>query len=328
MNENAQPADAAVATPAAPTSSPQDNTGIPAPAPAPMPTPAPSAAPFRAGLVAIVGRTNAGKSTLLNRLVGQKVSIVTPKPQTTRHAVHGIVHRPGVQIVFVDTPGFFRTRRSALVDSLHQRAMEALQDVDVVVYLADPTREPGPEDAMVADALANWRGPRILCLGKADLPRPHRAAWRPGSDSYRHVLDVSGATGIGTDDLLHAIGTLLPESEPLYPPEDVTNATRDFRIAEVIREQVYIQAGDEVPYRTVVSIDRVEVMPATAKSPERLGVDATVFASAEKYQRMLIGRGGARVKQLREFSRRELQRVLGRKVALSLDIKVDPKIED
>ena len=323
MNENTQPPDAA-ATPAAPTSQPKEDPGIPTP----TLTPPVPAAPFRAGLVAIVGRTNAGKSTLLNRLVGQKVSIVTPKPQTTRHAVHGIVHRPGVQIVFVDTPGFFRTRRSALVDSLHQRAMEALQDVDVVVYLADPTREPGPEDAMVAEALANWRGPRILCLGKADLPRPHRAAWRPGSDSYRHVLDVSGATGIGTDDLLHAIGTLLPESEPLYPPEDVTNATRDFRIAEVIREQVYIQAGDEVPYRTVVSIDRVEVMPATTKSPERLGVDATVFASAETYQRMLIGRGGARVKQLREFSRRELQRVLGRKVALSLDIKVDPKIED
>jgi len=302
---------------------PSGTSASPAGTVSPRPT-----GPFRAGLVALVGRTNAGKSTLLNRLVGQKVSIVTPKPQTTRHAVHGIVNRPGAQLVFVDTPGFFRTHRSALVDSLHQRAIEALTDVDVVVHLADPTREPGPEDGMVAEALARCRSPRILCLGKADLPRPYRAAWKTRASTYQHVLDVSGSTGIGNDDLVLAIESLLPESEPLYPPEDVTNATRDFRIAEVIREQVYLQAGDEVPYRTTVSIDRVEIMPATDKSPERLGVDATVFASHDKYQRMLIGRGGARVKQLREFSRRELQRVLGRKVALSLDIKVDGKIEE
>lgn len=288
----------------------------------------PEASTLRAGLVALVGRTNAGKSTLLNQLVGQKVSIVTPKPQTTRHPVHGVVHLTGAQVVFVDTPGFFQTRRSRLVDTLHERAREALSDVDVVVHLADATRPPGPEDEMVMEALAGVGRPRVLALGKCDIPRPYRNAWRPHAGLYQHVLDVSGATGEGTAELLESLASMLPVSEPLYPAEDLTNATREFRIAEVIREQVYLQAGDEVPYRTMVVVDKVEIMPATATTPERLGIDATILASEDRYQRMLIGRGGARVKQLREFSRRELQRVLGRKVALSLDIRVDGKLEE
>ena len=292
------------------------------------PSELPETPAFRAGLVALVGRTNAGKSTLLNRLVGQKVSIVTPKPQTTRHPVHGVVNLPGAQVVFVDTPGFFQTHRSRLVDTLHERAREALSDVDVVVHLADATRPPGPEDEMVMEALEGVGRPRVLALGKCDVPRPFRDAWRPHGGLYQRVLDVSGATGEGTEELVRLLAAMLPVSEPLYPVEEVTNATRDFRIAEAIREQVYQQAGDEVPYRTMVVVDRVEVMPATATSPERLGIDATILASQDRYQRMLIGRGGARVKQLREFSRRELQRVLGRKVALSLDIRVDGKLEE
>ena len=292
------------------------------------PSELPETPAFRAGLVALVGRTNAGKSTLSNRLVGQKVSIVTPKPQTTRHPVHGVVNLPGAQVVFVDTPGFFQTHRSRLVDTLHERAREALSDVDVVVHLADATRPPGPEDEMVMEALEGVGRPRVLALGKCDVPRPFRDAWRPHGGLYQRVLDVSGATGEGTEELVRLLAAMLPVSEPLYPVEEVTNATRDFRIAEAIREQVYQQAGDEVPYRTMVVVDRVEVMPATATSPERLGIDATILASQDRYQRMLIGRGGARVKQLREFSRRELQRVLGRKVALSLDIRVDGKLEE
>lgn len=307
-----------------------ENTPPTPPAPAATSTTSPTSAGFRAGLVAIVGRTNAGKSTLLNRLVGHKVSIVTPKPQTTRHAVHGIVHRPEGQVVFVDTPGFFRTRRTRLVDELHQCAREAMEAVDVIVHLVDPTRDPGPEDELVTTALAGTTQPRILCLGKSDAQRPHRALWLRRAEGYRRVIDVSGATGAGTHDLIAALLALLPEAEPLYPAEDTTNANREFRIGEVIREQVYLQAGDEVPYRTVVSVDKIETMPAADGKPERLGIDATVFASDDRYQRMLIGRGGSRVKQLREFSRRELQRLLGCKVALSLDIRVskDPSLLD
>lgn len=292
-------------------------------------TPATPKPPYRAGLVALVGRTNAGKSTLLNALVGSKVSIVTPKPQTTRDAIHGIVHRPHGQIVFVDTPGFFHTRKSRLVSELHERTREALTDVDVVVHLVDPTRAPGPEDALVATALAEIGKPRLLCLGKADAPeRPHRRHWREQGAAYTAVLEVSGLTRAGLPELVERLIQLLPESEPLYPETDRTNASRDFQIAEIIREQVYLQASDELPYRTRVSVDKVETMPATETHPERLGIDATVFASDDRYQRMLIGRGGQRVKQMREFARRQLQRVLGTKVALSLDVRVDRALED
>jgi GTP-binding protein Era len=291
--------------------------------------PAAQAAPvtppgFRAGMAVLVGRTNAGKSTLLNALVGRKVSIVTPKPQTTRDTIHGIVHHPKGQVVFVDTPGFFHTRGTRMVQELHDRTREALADVDVVLHLVDPTREPGPEDALVAEALKAVKSPRILCIGKSDAhERPHRRHWMGQAMAYQAVVDVSGATGSGLAALIEKLILLVPEGEPLYPPSDTTNSTRDFQISEIIREQVYLQASDEVPYRTKVSVDKVEVMPATRDRPERLGIDATVFAGDERYQRMLIGKGGARVKQIREFSRRELQRVLGQKVALSLDIHVD-----
>ena len=151
------------------------------------PEPSPATPPgFRVGLVAIVGRTNAGKSTLLNRLVGRKISIVTPKPQTTRETLHGVVNRPEGQIVFVDTPGFFQTHASALVDQLHSRAREAAQDLDVLVHLVDPTRAPGPEDAMVSDLVKSVRAPRLLCLGKSDAEiRPHAAYWRAQAANQR-----------------------------------------------------------------------------------------------------------------------------------------------
>ncbi len=301
---------------------------IPAAAPAPTIAPAPVTPPgFRAGLAALVGRTNAGKSTLLNAIIGRKVSIVTPKPQTTRDAIHGIVHHPKGQVVFVDTPGFFHTRGSRLVEELHARTREALSDVDVILHLVDPSREPGPEDALVADAIQDLKTPKILCIGKADLrERPHRRCWIGNCDHYHSVIDVSGATGSGIAALVEKLIQLVPEGEPLYPPSDTTNTTRDFQIAEIIREQVYLQASDEVPYRTTVSIDKVEIMPAADGKPERLGIDATIFAGDERYQRMLIGRAGARVKQIREFSRRELQRVLGQKVALSIDILIDSSL--
>jgi len=294
----------------------------------PIPTPPAEVPPgFRTGLAALVGRTNAGKSTLLNALIGRKISIVTPKPQTTRDAIHGIIHHPRGQIVFVDTPGFFHTRGARLVEQLHERTRDALSDIDVVLHLVDPSRAPGPEDTLVANALAEVPKPRILCLGKADLrERPHRSHWLAHAAAYQQVLDVSGTTGKGLPELVSLIIDLLPEAPPLYPPSDTTNSTRDFQIAEVIREQVYLQAEDEVPYRSSVNIDRVEIMPAAGTQPERLGIDATVFVSDERYQRMLIGRGAKRVKQIREFSRREIQRLLGRKVALSIDIHVDPSL--
>ncbi len=282
---------------------------------------------FRAGIVAIIGRTNAGKSTLLNRLVGSKVSIVTPKPQTTRETLHGVVNRPGGQIVFVDTPGFFQTHASALVDQLHTRARDAVQDLDVLVHLVDPTRAPGPEDAMVVDLVKTVRGPKLLCIGKADEEiRPHAVHWRGQAANYDAVLEVSGLADVGVNELVETILRHLPVGEPMYPPGETTNANRRFVVGELIREQIYIQMDDEVPYRTKVVVDRVEdVAPAKAGEPATLLVHATIYAPTDRLQRMLIGVGAKRVKQMRQFARREMRKQFGMPVDLELEIGVDPQ---
>lgn len=279
---------------------------------------------FRAGLAVLVGRTNAGKSTLLNALVGAKVSIVTPKPQTTRQPLQGVVHRPEGQVAFVDTPGFFKTHASRLVERLHERARQALRDIDVVVHVADPTRPIGPEDRMVRKALAGVTQPRLLCLSKADVPeRPARDRWLALAADYAEVIEVSALAGTGLDRLLAAAIARLPEGPPLYPPDELTNAHRSFQIAELIREQVYLRTDDEVPYRTDVEVGTVEEV-RDARGRTGLRVLASVLAANERYQRMLIGVGAQKIRGIRHAARAELRRRFGCPVDLELDVVVEP----
>lgn len=281
---------------------------------------------FRAGLVALIGRTNVGKSTLLNALVGRKISIVTPKPQTTRHPVQGIVHRPGGQVVLVDTPGFFKTRASRLVDELHGRARDALEGIDAVVHVVDPSREPGAEDLQVCEVLQAVSVPRILCLNKADLRRrPALESWRNRAAEYAAVVETSGRTGFGLDTLVTELLSRLPVHPPLYPEDQVTNAHRDFEIAELIREQVYLQTGEEVPYRTVIELDSVE--PAVTRDGQPfLNIKAAILTPHDRYQRMLIGVGARKIRDIGTAARHELESRLGQKVFLDLDVLVDKSI--
>lgn len=284
------------------------------------------AKPFRCGLAVLVGRTNAGKSTLLNALVGTKVSIVTPRPQTTRETIHGVVNRPGGQIVFVDTPGFFKTHASALVEKLHQRAKEALADVDVIVHVADPTRPIGEEDEIVLAVLAKQHKPKILCLNKSDVPyRRYRSPWYMKQKDYAAVIEVSAIDRQNLDPLVGEIIKHLPAGEPLYPAEQVSNATREFSFAEVIREQIYLQTGEEVPYRTSVELDGIE--EATSKTGKAvLRVKATILTPSDRYQRMLIGAQARMVKSLRLAAQSQLRKLAGKKVLLDLDVLVDKKM--
>lgn len=285
---------------------------------------------FRTGLAALVGRTNAGKSTLINALVEAKVSIVTPKPQTTRQAIHGVVNRPHAQIVFVDTPGFFKTGRSKLVDRLHARTREALEGIDVVVHVADPSRALGAEDEMALTALQSISQPRILCLTKADLKRrPHLDAWmgRAKEVGYTAVVEVSGKTGRGLRTLLHAVEPLLPVGEPLYGPEEITNASRNYQIAEIIREKIYLLTGEEVPYRTAVSLELVEEQHAK-HSGDILHIKAAILVSDERYKGMLIGVGGRKVREIGMAARADLETLLERQTFLDLSVLVDKKLPE
>jgi GTP-binding protein Era len=287
----------------------------------------PTAAPFRSGLAVLIGRTNAGKSTLLNALAGAPVSIVTPRPQTTRHPVHGIVHRPEGQVVFVDTPGFFKTHKSALVDQLHQRAQEALKGIDVVVHVVDPTRDSGEENEMVNAVLAKVQLPKILCLSKLDIAhRPFRDAWLRLAPQYDAVVEVSGFTGTGTDELVSQLLSRMPEGPELYPAGQKTNTTLEFQAAELIREKVYLYTGEEVPYRTQVELDQIEEQVGEDGIPV-VQVKAAIVTPNERYQRMLIGTGARKIKQIRLAAQRALRDRMGKKVSLDLDVIIDRKME-
>jgi GTP-binding protein Era len=281
---------------------------------------------FRAGLAVLVGRTNVGKSTLLNALVGRKICIVTPKPQTTRDPIQGVVHRPEGQIVFVDTPGFFKTHASRLVDRLHERARQALKGIDVVVHVVDPSRAIGPEDEMVLEALQAVTQPRVLCLNKADLPdRPYAGAWKARQAEYAAVHEVSAYTGQGLEALTQGILALLPVGPPLYPENQITNAHRNFLLAELIREKVYLLMDDEVPYRTAVEVGSVQERLDKQGQP-LVHVKATLLAANPRYQRMLIGAGGRRIAQIGKAARQEMEALLGRKVFLDMDVMVDRRL--
>jgi len=280
-----------------------------------------------AGLIALVGRTNVGKSSLVNALVGSKVSIVTPKPQTTRHPIHGIVNRGHAQFVFVDTPGFFRTRRSRLVDRLHERARTALEGIDAVLHVVDPSRPIGAEDEWVVEALAAVSQPRILCINKSDLNRrPHRDEWMARSSGYAGVIETSAQSRSGLFELFAALQACLPEGPPLYGLDETTNTHRDFRLSEVIREKVYLLTQAEVPYRTGIELDLVE---------ERTGhggktfthIKAAILVSAERYKGMLVGAQGQMIRAIGTAARRDLETILGGQVFLDLAVLVDPSLD-
>ncbi|HRI15064.1 MAG TPA: GTPase Era [Verrucomicrobiota bacterium] len=278
---------------------------------------------FRAGLAALIGRTNVGKSTLVNALVGHKVSIVTPKPQTTRHVVHGVVNGPACQLVLVDTPGFFHTKSSKLVTELHRKARAALEGIDVVVHVVDPTREIGAEDEMVVEVLRGVSQPRVLCLNKSDVrAQPARDAWRARGSECAALVEISALKGAGLESLKAALFRLLPEHPPFYSPGEITNSNRDFQVAELIREQVYQLTGQEVPYRTVIELDAI-TESVTRDGQPFLEIKAAVLTPNDRYQRMLIGTGARMIRQIGTAARLELEKKLGQKVFLDLDVLVD-----
>jgi len=278
---------------------------------------------FKSGFAVLVGRTNVGKSTLLNALVGTKIAIVTPKPQTTRDTYHGIVHRPEGQIVFVDTPGLFKTQPNKLVQNLHHKVRDALEGIDVIVHVVDPTRAIGPEDQRVNDLVDHSTLPKVLVLNKSDLPdRYYRDSWMERGPKYVSTVELSARTGKNVDLLINAIFRHLPVGPPQYPDGQVTNVTNEFWIGELIREKLYMQTNQEVPYTATVQVEQIEDRKDKQGKP-LVYVKAAILTTDDRHQRMLIGQHGKKIKEIGSAARKELEVAMNKKVFLDLSVLID-----
>ncbi|MEB3197291.1 MAG: GTPase Era [Candidatus Sericytochromatia bacterium] len=273
---------------------------------------------FRSGFVAIVGRPNVGKSTLINRLVGQKIAITSDRPQTTRHTIQGVVSAPDSQIVLVDTPGIHKPHH-LLGETIVRAATEALSQVDLRVFLVDAQEPAGKGDAFVADLLAKSQVPVILALNKVDRVRqvPERifASYRALGDHVA-VVPLSARTGRNTQSLVQAIVSHLPIG-PRYFEDDVpTDQTLRTLAGELVREQLLRATGDEIPHSVAVYIDTFD------ESATPVRIEATIFVERESQKGIVIGDGGSRLKQVGQAARAQIERQLGAPVYLGLWVKV------
>jgi GTP-binding protein Era len=277
------------------------------------------AAGFRCGHVAIVGRPNVGKSTLLNRLVGERVSITSRKAQTTRHRVTGILTTADAQFVFVDTPGFQTRHRSRLNDRLNRAVTQGLADVDAVVVVLEAGRTVAADRAVV-DLLPRRIG-AVAALNKVDTLATKDAllpqmAELSGLRPFAAIVPVSAQTSLALDRLVAEVRALLPESPPLFGADEITDRDERFLAAEFVREKVFRLLGDEVPYQTTVAIDEFRHDGAMRR------IRATIYVDRDNQRAILLGAGGAKMKEIGSGARAEMERLFGGKVFLEIWVRV------
>jgi GTP-binding protein Era len=277
-------------------------------------------ADFRCGFAALVGRPNVGKSTLLNALVGQKLSIVTPRPQTTRHRIIGLVQLPNAQIAFVDTPGLHSQAKRALNKAMNRTAAAALDEADLVVLVVEAPIW-NAEDELVLKRIARAGRPVLVAVNKLDRvkPRERLLPYLADLDS-RHgflaLVPVSALKEKNLDDLRDAIAAHLPVSPPLFPQGELTDRGIQFRIAEMIREKLTLELNQEVPYGIAVEVERL------AEEDGQLNVNAAIWVDREGQKPIVIGAKGERLKRVGTSARLALNGMLGRRLHLTLWVKV------
>lgn len=279
-----------------------------------------TAADFRCGFVSLAGRSNVGKSTLLNAIVGQKLSIVTHKPQTTRYRQAGIKTTEHAQLIFIDTPGLHRGAGRALNRVMNRTAMQTLSEGDVILFVVEAFRWT-PEDDDLLEHLRAVQAPIIAVANKIDLVKP-RENLLPQIDALSQRMDfaaivpVSAKRGTSLAQLEQAIGELLPPGPPLYPPEQTSDRDEQFHAAEIIREQLLLRLQQELPYGVQVGIESYE------ETPGIVHINAVVWVERSAHKAIVIGRQGAMLKGIGSAARVELQQRAGRKVNLKLWVKV------
>lgn len=274
----------------------------------------------KSGFVAIIGRPNVGKSTLLNCLIGEKVSIISPRPQTTRWQIFGIKTLEKAQIIYIDTPGMHQEEKRAMNRYMNRIASSVLLDADVIVFMIDASSWRG-EDELVLQKLQDSDKPVILVMNKIDL-LGDKAELLPLMEklkdkfNFRHIIPISAVDADNTQHLQNEIVKLLPEGPQLYPEDQLTDKTRRFQIAEIIREKIILSTEEELPYATTVEIEHY-------KEEEKLtDISAVIWVERQGQKIIVIGKKGARLKRIGTQARRDIEKLIGQKVFLRLWVKI------
>lgn len=275
---------------------------------------------FKSGFVAIVGRPNVGKSTLMNKIIGQKIAIMSDKPQTTRNKIHGVYTSDEQQIVFLDTPGIHK-RQSKLGDFMNQTALNTLGEVEAALFLIDASEGMGGGDRYIAEQLKNVRTPVILVMNKIDKVEPE--ALLPLIEEYRklhnfaEIVPVSAMHGNNVTTLLEQIGKYLPEGPQYYPEDQVTDHPEQFVCAELIREKILQMTREEVPHSIAVTIEDMKVQDNGV-----VYISAVIFVERDSQKGIIIGKQGAMLKEVGKRARTDIQNLLGSRIYMDLWVKV------
>jgi GTP-binding protein Era len=280
---------------------------------------------MKSGFASLVGRPNSGKSTLLNRLVGEKISIVTDKPQTTRRVVKGIVTRPEGQVVFLDTPGIHKP-----IHRMNERMMKsvrnAMADVDLILLIVDASAAFGRGDEFTLELLNPLRAQKVVLLNKIDriaknrlLPMIERYS---KSGSFEEIIPISALTGENVETLLNHIFKYMPEGQMFYPPDQISDQQERAITAEIVREKLIERTEEELPYSTAVVIDRFE------EDDKLYRIYATIYVERESQRSIVIGKGGQKLKEVGTTARQELESFFNRKIFLELHVKVKKRWRD
>ncbi len=277
---------------------------------------------FLSGFIAIIGSPNVGKSTLLNRIMGAKVAIVSPKPQTTRNRILGIYHGEGYQMVFMDTPGVHKTK-TALHKSMVDSALAASQEVDLVLLMIEMGRPGDPEVESILRVLRKIRKPCLLAINKVDLGPKEQLL--PIIEHFQHlypfkaIVPVSALTGDGVDILMKELRSRLKPGPRFFPEGMETDQSEVFLISEIIREKIYYHTRQELPYSSAVTVEKIEEIPAN----DMLAIIASIHVERKSQRGILIGQGGRMIKAIGRSARLELEKRFGVKVFLDLTVKVE-----